>query len=404
MVGELQPMAGRIGEPIMFINNWYAACIASELGRDPVRVRMLGCDFVLFRDFAGAAYCLSDVCCHRGASLAIGKRRDDLIVCPQHGWEYDCSGKCVRIPAGTREPDSPPKRARVPSYPVQEKYGLVFAFLGDLGEAQRPAIPDILPEREEPDTWRVGMIARKKDINYLRMSENYNDPCHVNYVHEFAKWLPVGVTIETIALTDTYLKAFHAAWDAKGGTSPERGLTMEYSVIGNMSRNTQRVPNYPTQIVLAVVTPIDEHSSQIFMQLLQRTDSSTAEQHQAMVDMTRDQVMDEDYAVLKTTRPVRAASPAEELLVESDLTVAQVRKMAKDYAERYGEIDIKAFDELRETHVRVIPCPGHRADPKNWVHRTVPLVDRSAAARAKGAKGDATLFPISRETALKGKG
>lgn len=365
----------------MFINNWYAACGGSELGQEPVRVRMLGCDFVLFRDSAGAAHCLSDVCCHRGASLAIGKRRADLIICPQHGWEFDCSGRCVRIPAGTREPDSPPKRARVPSYPVQEKYGLVFAFLGNLAEAERPAIPAILPEREEAEVWRVGMISRKKDINYLRMSENYNDPCHVNYVHEFAKWLPVGVTIETLTLTDTYLKAFHAAWDNRGRTSPDRGLLMEYSVIGNMSRNTQYIPNYPPQIVLAVVTPIDERNSQIFMQLLQRTATSTAEQHQAMVDMTRNQVMDEDYAVLKTTRPVRAASPTEELLVESDLTVAQVRKMARDYAEKYGEVDATALEALRDTHIRVIPCPGHRADPKNWVHKTVPLIDGSEAAR-----------------------
>jgi phenylpropionate dioxygenase-like ring-hydroxylating dioxygenase large terminal subunit len=371
----------------MFINNWYAACVSAELGTDPVRVRMLGCDFVLFRDSAGLAHCLSDVCCHRGASLAVGKRKQDLLVCPQHGWEFDCSGQCVRIPAGTRDPESPPKRARVPAYPVQEKYGLVYAFLGELGETERPAIPDILIEYDEPDSWRVGLISRKTDVNYLRMSENYNDPCHVNYIHEFAKWLPVGVTIETISLSDTYVKAFHAAWDAKGRTSPDRGLMMEYTVIGNMSRNTQRIPDYPTQIVLAVVTPIDEHNSQIFMLLLQRKDASTAEQHQAMVDMTRNQVMDEDYAVLKTTRPLQAASPTEELLVESDLTLAQVRKMARDYAGKFGEIDGKAFDALRDTHIRVIPCPGHRADPKGWVHKTVPLVRRTPASSELKAVG-----------------
>ena len=60
----------------MFINNWYAACIADRLGAEPMRVRMLDCEFVLFRDSSGTARCLSDSCCHRGASLAAGQYRD----------------------------------------------------------------------------------------------------------------------------------------------------------------------------------------------------------------------------------------------------------------------------------------------------------------------------------------
>jgi phenylpropionate dioxygenase-like ring-hydroxylating dioxygenase large terminal subunit len=257
----------------MFINNWYAACIADQLGAEPVRVRMLDCDFVLFRDSTDTARCLSDTCCHRGASLAAGQCRDGTIICPQHGWEYDGQGQCTLIPAGTRSPTEPPRRARVPAYPVQEKFGLVFAFLGDLGDEERPAIPDILPEYDSDD-WHRGMISRTKDINYMRMSENYNDPCHVHYVHEFGRWLPKGVTIEDIELTDTYVKAFHAAWDADGNWSSDIGLLMEYSVIGCMSRNTNHQPNYPVQIVLATVTPIDEDNTQIFMQLLLRKDGS----------------------------------------------------------------------------------------------------------------------------------
>ena len=357
----------------MFINNWYAACIASELGDTPVRARLLDCDLVLFRDRAGRAHCLSDACCHRGASLAAGTRRDDLLVCPQHGWEYDGTGACVRIPAGLRAGAALPRKARVPAYPVEEHYGLVFVFLGDLGEAERPRLRDILPEYRDSDGWHVGILSRKKDINYVRMAENYNDPCHVHYVHEFGKWLPKGVTIETHELTGTYVKALHAAWDAKGQTSPDRGLLMEFDVIGMVSRNTNRQSGYPPTVVVATVTPIDEANTQIFMLLLQPKNGATEAEHAALVTMTRDQIMDEDYRVLKTTRPRQAASPAEELLVESDLTVAQVRKMVRDYAARHGEIDYTALAELRDTHIRVLPCPGHRTQPAHWVHRIVPL-------------------------------
>ena len=57
----------------MFINFWYAAEESKNLTDKPVHVRLLGQDFVLFRDSSGQAHCLSNVCCHRGASLAHGK-------------------------------------------------------------------------------------------------------------------------------------------------------------------------------------------------------------------------------------------------------------------------------------------------------------------------------------------
>jgi phenylpropionate dioxygenase-like ring-hydroxylating dioxygenase large terminal subunit len=373
----------------MFINNWYAACIADDLTTTPRRVTMLGCEFVLFRDADGRARCLSDLCVHRGASLAGGSCRDGVVICPQHGWEFNGHGRCTLIPAGTKTPTEPPRRARVPAYPVEEKYGLVFVFLGDQGEDQRPALPDIMPEYDTGE-WHYGVIARQKDINYIRMCENYNDPCHVHYIHEFAKWLPKGVTIIDQELTDTYVKAFHAAWDAQGHFSENVGLLMEYTVIGCISRNTNYQPDYPPQIVVACVTPIDEHNSQIHMILMMPKGESrapdgrtvrgaTADEHRMLVDMTRDIVMDEDYVVLKETRPKLAAAPAEELLVDADRTLAQVRAMTVEYGARAGRIDTPALDAIRDTHIRVIPCPEHRSDPKNWVHRTVPLLDASRA-------------------------
>jgi phenylpropionate dioxygenase-like ring-hydroxylating dioxygenase large terminal subunit len=358
----------------MFINNWYAACVGERLTHEPQRVRMLGCDFVLFRDGNGNARCLSDLCCHRGASLAQGSCRDGRITCPQHGWEFAADGRCLRIPAGIPEPGAPPRRARIPAYPAAEKYGLVFVFLGDQPEAERPTIPDILPEYHDTTGWHRGMISRTKDVNYLRMCENYNDPCHVHYVHEFGRWLPKGVTIETRELTDRRVTAFHASWDQHGKWSSDVGLLMEYEVVGCMSRNTNFQPGYPPQIVLATVTPVDAGSTQIFMQLMLPTDSASATQHQQLMEMTENQVMDEDYAVLRHTRPRQAAPMTEELLVETDLTVAQVRKMTLDYGKRHGMIDQAEMARLADTHIRVIPCPGHREDPKNWVHRTVPLL------------------------------
>jgi hypothetical protein len=126
------------------------------------------------------------------------------------------------------------------------------------------------------------------------------------------------------------------------------------------------------------VTPIDAFNTQIFMLLMMPKAQCREADHRALVKMTAEVVMDEDYAVLKATRPRLAASPGEELLVEGDLTLAQVRKMTLDYGAGQGELDLAALAAIRDSHIRVIPCPGHRAEPQNWVHRTVPLRPRRA--------------------------
>jgi phenylpropionate dioxygenase-like ring-hydroxylating dioxygenase large terminal subunit len=378
----------------MFINNWYAACIADDLDDTPLRITILAHNFVLFRNDKGV-HCLSDLCVHRGASLSVGVCKDGNIQCPQHGWQFNGEGQCRLIPAGIKTPTEPPKKARVPSYPVTEKYGLIFVFLGDLGEDERPAVPDIMPEADTSE-WHYGVISRHKDINYMRMAENYNDPCHVHYIHEFAKWLPKGVTIIDHETTDRYVKSWHAAWDAEGGHSKSSGLMMEYDVVSCVSRNTNYQPDYPPQIVTAYVTPIDDHNTQIHMIILMPKNEitmldgssvrgATASEHHALVDMTRDVVMDEDYVVLSTTRPRKAANPGEELLLETDRTIAQVRKLTKDYGDQFGRIDVAALKEMEDTHIRVIPCPGHKSDPTNWVHKTSPLLPGKGRGKLKAA-------------------
>jgi len=368
----------------MHINNWYAAALAGDLIDQPLKTTILGCDLVLFRDDEGQAHCLSDLCVHRAASLSVGECKNGGVMCPQHGWEFAADGKCKLIPAGTKTPTEPPKRARVPSYPVEEKYGLLFVYIGLQSDEERPPVPDIMPEYDSGD-WHCGVIPRGKDISYMRMHENYNDPCHVHYIHEFAKWLPKGVTIIDHELTDTYVKAFHASWDADGGHNEHTGLMMEYHVISSVSRNTNYQPEYPPQIVTAYVTPVDELNCMIYMIMLmpknetQMPDGSTvrgatAEEHAALLDMTKDQVQDEDYVVLKTTQPKLPAPFNEELLVDADRTLAQVRKMTAEYAAKHGEIDSAELESVKHTRVRVLPCPGHASDPKNWVHKRVPLI------------------------------
>jgi phenylpropionate dioxygenase-like ring-hydroxylating dioxygenase large terminal subunit len=116
----------------MLVNLWYVAEWSHTVKKDPVKVKMLGQNFVLFRDDKGQVQCLSDVCLHRGGSLGNGWCTDhSTVVCPYHGWEFSGDGRVQHIPSMGADADIP-ARARIDAYPVEERYGLVWVFLGDL--------------------------------------------------------------------------------------------------------------------------------------------------------------------------------------------------------------------------------------------------------------------------------
>jgi len=118
---------------------WQPAALSEELaGKRPVRpVRLLGQDLVLFRDENGRLGLIDRDCPHRGADLAYGRLEGGGIRCLFHGWVFDVDGKCLETPAepaGSRLCD----RVSTTSYPVVERSGIIFAYLGD---GEPPAFP-----------------------------------------------------------------------------------------------------------------------------------------------------------------------------------------------------------------------------------------------------------------------
>jgi len=203
----------------MIINNWYVAAYADDVADTPVPVRMLGTDLVLFRNGAGEVACLSNVCCHRGGSLAQGAMCEGCLTCPYHGWHYDASGRVIKIPA-LGENIRIPKRARVDSYPVREQNGHIWVFLGDLPEAERPALPDLLPEYGDRETWRTMHFVKDWPINWMRLSENFADTFHIPFVHAFGKHLSDGISFGRVEKTSRAPKRYRASVRARKKHKP----------------------------------------------------------------------------------------------------------------------------------------------------------------------------------------
>jgi phenylpropionate dioxygenase-like ring-hydroxylating dioxygenase large terminal subunit len=126
---------------------WHPVALTADACDRPARVRVLGEDLILFRDGAGHPGLVLEHCTHRGSSLYYGRVEAEGIRCCYHGWLFARDGRCLDKAV---EPDGGTPRAidRQPWYPVQERFGLIFAYLGP--PDRKPVLPryDVLEDLE----------------------------------------------------------------------------------------------------------------------------------------------------------------------------------------------------------------------------------------------------------------
>jgi len=100
---------------------WLPALLSSELPTpdgDPRRVQLLGEDFVAFRDSDGKVGLLDEYCCHRNASLTLGRVEAGGIRCIYHGWKFAVDGTVLDTP-NVADPTFK-QRFKARAYPVRE--------------------------------------------------------------------------------------------------------------------------------------------------------------------------------------------------------------------------------------------------------------------------------------------
>jgi phthalate 4,5-dioxygenase len=159
---------------------WLPACASSQLGEpdsDPLRIRLLGENFVAFRDSNGDVGVLDELCMHRGASLALGRVEDCGIRCLYHGWKFGVDGAIQETP---NHPDERfRQRFTAPAYPVKEQGGLVWVYLGPRErQPPLPHFPFMLAPEPNRSVIRVNVHA-----NYLQLVEGGIDSSHVGILH-----------------------------------------------------------------------------------------------------------------------------------------------------------------------------------------------------------------------------
>jgi phenylpropionate dioxygenase-like ring-hydroxylating dioxygenase large terminal subunit len=174
---------------------WQPLCRSEEAGRLPKLVKILDEELILFRDGSGRPGLLYPRCMHRGTNLLYGKVEESGIRCCYHGWLFDPEGNVLEMAC---EPGAkPPAGSRQPWYPVEERFGLIWTYMGP-PDKQPPfprfSLAEELAEDEQITT--MGGLAPSPfmkignapaligtDYNWFQLHDNLLDPFHLYWVH-----------------------------------------------------------------------------------------------------------------------------------------------------------------------------------------------------------------------------
>jgi phenylpropionate dioxygenase-like ring-hydroxylating dioxygenase large terminal subunit len=159
-------------------NCWQAAAYAEEISDGVLPRKILNEAIVFFRTSDGVVHALADKCAHRGLPLSCGRRRGDLLECGYHGMTYDAEGTCVRAPGQDRVPSA----AVVKAYPVAEKHGFVWVWMGQPEKSASAEIPNFFWFKS--DEWTCAAGYHLIGADYRLLNDNLLDLSHESFVHQ----------------------------------------------------------------------------------------------------------------------------------------------------------------------------------------------------------------------------
>ena len=362
----------------MIRNHWYAVEFAERLGAEPLGARIMGYDLVLYRTADGGVVAQSDVCIHRGGPLSGGRVVDDCVECPYHGWRFDTSGTCVVIPAN-REGLPIPKKARVDTYPAEERYGYIWVFLGDLAVDERPDIAPLPHLTLTKGAHKIGYRAVTGEFtwnaNYERVIENAVDISHTPFVHSGSFGNREQPEIEEFEIDDTEQSALATVhltpppapglWSRLYRTDGERPpiKTTTGLFFPNMSMLEVNLP-LGQMVIFTAAVPVDEHTTISKFTMLRNFFTGRWADADAKRRTLR--IFKEDQMTVEGQRPeLLPIDLAAELHVRSDAIQLAYRRWRRKNLD--AGLGLPAADTSEAAGV--IPSPARR-DPEladSWV-------------------------------------
>ena len=371
----------------MYTNVWYVAGFSKDLTNEPRKVRMLGADLVLFREMDGTVRCISNVCPHRGSSLAEGcLYKDGTLACPFHGYRFNGHGECTIVPSRRdHEVDVVAPRMRTDAYATVEKYGAIWVCLGDDPDAASPIFD--MPEWGD-DSFRFTTNEEIWEADYHTAKFTNLDYVHLPVVHGIlfqGNENPVQAPEHHVTVTEhgfqSVMRVNPAPSEGVWSEMREKGTKVEsimkYFVPGFTLRGQVEIGGIGSgefNIFYEFTTPIDEHRTMMRHMLLRnyRMEAAFDTEH------TRRNLQNihQDKALAESQRPkVALAGPDPRGVYTHDedkivLTYWGLMEAMRDKGWQIDRSQLRDPDQV----VRVIPSPNRKAYPDGWVYDAMARV------------------------------
>ena len=159
-------------------NAWYVAGFKHELDDQKVVARkLLGVDVVMLRHSDGRIAALEDLCPHRLMPLSAGTRIGDELQCGYHGMRFSISGACTLAPGQTHIPS----QACVRNFPLVERHGLLWIWVGQADKADPALVPDI--RWNDNPAWTPSRGYHHVEADFRLSVDNLMDLGHESWVH-----------------------------------------------------------------------------------------------------------------------------------------------------------------------------------------------------------------------------
>ncbi len=300
---------------------------ANASGHGPMPVTLLGERVVLAR-LNGKIVASADRCAHRAAQLSLGRiaHRDgqDFLQCPYHGWQYDNTGACKKIPACPGNPIPP--RAKVPTYDCEIRYSMIWVRLDNswncteipfLGDWDNPEMQVIVA-----DSYIWNTVAERR-------WENFTDFSHFAFVHPGTLYDPFFASHPTVVVNRVNGELqFKLAPPREMEGIPEEApmgdfdyrCTMPYSI--NLEIKLWK--NDSRFVLWTTACPVDDQTCRNFMVIIREKDNQPDHLHLAF----QKRVLEEDQPVIQSQWPAEVSGG--EISVATDKVSIQYRKWHRE--------------------------------------------------------------------------
>ena len=372
----------------MFTNVWYVAAFAKDLTNEPLKVRILGADLVLFRELDGTPRCISNVCPHRGSSLASGcLYKDGTLACPFHGYRFNGEGECTLIPSRRdHEADVVAPGMRTDAYATTEKYGCIWVCLGDDPEAASPIFD--MPEWDD-EQWRLTTNEEIWEADYHTCKFTNLDYVHLPVVHGIlfqGNENPVQAPEHHVTSDEHGFQSVmqvnpapsEGVWSEMRESGTKVESVMKYFVPGFTLRGQVEIGGIGSgefNIFYEFSTPIDEQRT--MMRHVFIRNYRTEEEFDTEHTRRNLQNIHQDKALAESQRPLMAPmgpNPDGIYTHDEDKIMLTYWGLMENMRNKGWQIDQTGLRDPDEV-VRIIPSPKRRQKTDCWVYDTVPMID-----------------------------